>query len=245
MSLPKLNTALHTLVLPSTGEEISFRPFLVREEKILMMAMESGETKDMINSLRQIIDSCVESKLDVKHLPMFDIEYIFLHLRARSVGEEIEVSFQMPTEDSCEKMEDKNCQYKTKVKVDDINVERDESHTDLISLTDDIKVKMKYPRVEDTMHLAGIEGKELVNKTFSMIGDSMEYIMEGEEIHQTKDSTQKEREDFVQSLSSGQFREIQEFFNTMPKVKKEVTGKCERCGKENTTVLEGMASFFA
>jgi len=244
MSLPKLNTALHTLKLPSTGKEIKFRPFLVKEEKILMMAMESGETQDMVNSLRTIIESCIEEDINVKELPMFDIEYIFLQLRARSVGEEIEVIFNIP-DNKCEKMEDTDCKFTTKIKVDEIKVEKDKQHKDLIDLTDNIKVKMKYPRVEDTTQLAGLEGKALVNKTFEMIGNSMEYIMEGEEMHQTKDYSQAERDEFVQSLSSGQFRDIQEFFNTMPKLQKSVEGECQNCGKKGTTVLEGMASFFA
>ena len=243
MPLPKLNTTLHTLKLPSTGKEIQFRPFLVKEEKILMMAMESGETNDMINSLRQIIDSCVEEELNVSELPMFDIEYIFLQLRARSVGEEIELNYNLEN-DPCDKLMNANCSYYVKLKVDEIQVERDKNHKDLIDITDKIKVKVKYPKIEESSRIAGLQGKELVDKTFEMVGNSIEYIMDGEEMHQTKDYTQAERDEFVQSLSSGQFREIQNFFNTMPKLSKKVVGECQSCGKKNERVLEGMASFF-
>ena len=207
------------------------------------MAMESGETNDMINSLRQIIDSCVEEELNVSELPMFDIEYIFLQLRARSVGEEIELTYSLEDE-TCDKLMNGKCSYHVKLKVDEIQVERDKNHKDLIDVTDKIKVKMKYPKIEESSRLAGLQGKELVDKTFEMVGNSIEYIMDGEEMHQTKDYTQAERDEFVQSLSSGQFREIQNFFNTMPKLSKKVVGECQSCGKKNERVLEGMASFF-
>ena len=136
------------------------------------------------------------------------------------------------------------CSYHVKLKVDEIQVERDKNHKDLIDITDKIKVKMKYPKIEESSRIAGLQGKELVDKTFEMVGNSIEYIMDGEEMHQTKDYTQAERDEFVQSLSSGQFREIQNFFNTMPKLSKKVVGECQSCGKKNERVLEGMASFF-
>ena len=243
MALPKMNIIKHTLTLPSNGKELTYRPFLVKEEKILMMAMESGEVKDIVRATRDIISSCVEDELDVPTLPMFDIEYIFLQLRAKSVGDELEVSFSLE-DDPCDTLENKNCVYNTKIKVDDIQVERDKNHKDIIDLTDTIKIKMKYPKIEDSTQLAGLKGKALINKTFEMVGNSVDYIMEDEEIHYTKDYTKKEMEEFIQSLSSGQFKNIQEFFNTMPKLKKEVSGKCGYCEKKNTTVLEGMAAFF-
>ena len=244
MSLPKLNTALHTLTLPSTGKEIKFRPFLVKEEKILMMAVESGKSEDMVASLRQIIDSCVQDDLIINDLPMFDIEYIFLQLRARSVGDKLTISYSIP-DNPCEKAKAINCEFSVEINVDDIEIEKDETHTDLIDITDDIKVKMRYPKIEMSTHLIGLEGKALVDMTFRMVGNSIEYIMEGEEMHSTTDYTEKEIDEFIQSLSSGQFRDLQTFFNTMPKLRKEVEGVCQSCGKKNTRVLEGMADFFA
>ena len=243
MALPKMNIIKHKLTLPSTGKEYTYRPFLVKEEKVLMMAMESGEPKDMIRSLRDIISTCVEGNIKVDSLPMFDVEYIFLQLRSRSVGEKTPVTYTLEN-DPCDKLKNKNCSYATEINLDEIKVEKNKDHNDLIDLTDDIKVKMRYPQIEASAEIIGLEGDKLVDKTFDMIGSCMEYIMEGEEIHKTSDYSQKEVEEFLNSLSSPQFRKIQVFFDTMPKLRKEITAKCSDCGKENIRVLEGLADFF-
>ena len=243
MALPKLNIVKHNLILPSTGKKYTFRPFLVKEEKILMMAMESGEATDMIHALRDIITSCVEEDIKVNDLPMFDIEYIFLQLRSRSVGEKTPITYSLEN-DNCEKVKGANCSYLVEINLDEVQVEKNKDHKDIIDLTKDIKIKMKYPQIEASAEIMGLEGEILVDKTFSMIGDCMEYIMEGEEMHQTSDYSQKEVDDFLNSLSSPQFREIQKFFDTMPKLRKEVTAKCSECGKENKRVLEGLGDFF-
>ena len=243
MALPKLNIVKHNLTLPSTGKKITFRPFLVKEEKILMMAMESGEATDMIHALRDIITSCVEEDIKVNTLPMFDIEYIFLQLRSRSVGEKTPITYSLEN-DNCEKVKGVNCSYLTEINLDEVQVEKNKDHKDIIGLTKDIKIKMKYPQIEASAEIMGLEGEKLIDKTFEMIGGCMEYIMEGEEMHQTSDYSQKEIDDFLNSLSSPQFREIQKFFDTMPKLRKEVTAKCSECGKENKRVLEGLGDFF-
>ena len=243
MPLPKLNVGTHTLKLPSSGKEIEYRPFLVKEEKILMTAMESGETADMIRALRQIIDSCVENDLSTMDMPMFDIEYIFLQLRAKSVGEKIPISYSIENE-TCEKLMNGDCLYHVEIDVNEITVEKNPEHKDIIDLTKDIKIKMKYPQIEASASIAGLEGEKLVEKPFEMIGQCIEYILEGEEMHQTKDYSKKEIDEFLNSLSSGQFRSIQSFFDTMPKLKKEVTAECPSCGKKNTRTLEGIADFF-
>ena len=243
MALPKLNIIKHNLTLPSTGKKITFRPFLVKEEKILMMAMESGEATDMIHALRDIITSCVEEDIKVNTLPMFDIEYIFLQLRSRSVGEKTPITYSLEN-DNCEKVKGVNCSYLTEINLDEVQVEKNKDHKDIIDLTKDIKIKMKYPQIEASAEIMGLEGEKLIDKTFEMIGGCMEYIMEGEEMHQTSDYSQKEIDDFLNSLSSPQFREIQKFFDTMPKLRKEVTAKCSECGKENKRVLEGLGDFF-
>ena len=243
MALPKLNIIKHNLTLPSTGKKITFRPFLVKEEKILMMAMESGEATDMIHALRDIITSCVEEDIKVNTLPMFDIEYIFLQLRSRSVGEKTPITYSLEN-DICEKLKGANCSYLVEINLDEVQVEKNKDHKDLINLTKDIKIKMRYPQIEASAEIMGLEGEKLIDKTFEMIGGCMEYIMEGEEMHQTSDYSQKEIDDFLNSLSSPQFREIQKFFDTMPKLRKEVTAKCSECGKENKRVLEGLGDFF-
>ena len=243
MALPKLNIVKHSLILPSTGKKYTFRPFLVKEEKILMMAMESGEATDMIHALRDIITSCVEEDIKVNTLPMFDIEYIFLQLRSRSVGEKTPITYSLEN-DNCEKVKGANCSYLVEINLDEVQVEKNKDHKDIIDLTKDIKIKMKYPQIEASAEIMGLEGEKLIDKTFEMIGGCMEYIMEGEEMHQTSDYSQKEIDDFLNSLSSPQFREIQKFFDTMPKLRKEVTAKCSECGKENKRVLEGLGDFF-
>ena len=243
MALPKLNIVKHNLILPSTGKKYTFRPFLVKEEKILMMARESGEATDMIHALRDIITSCVEEDIKVNTLPMFDIEYIFLQLRSRSIGEKTPITYSLEN-DICEKLKGANSSYLVEINLDEVQVEKNKDHKDIIGLTKDIKIKMKYPQIEASAENIGLEGEKLIDKTFEMIGGCMEYIMEGEEMHQTSDYSQKEIDDFLNSLSSPQFREIQKFFDTMPKLRKEVTAKCSECGKENKRVLEGLGDFF-
>ena len=208
-----------------------------------MMAMESGEATDMIHALRDIITSCVEEDIKVNTLPMFDIEYIFLQLRSRSVGEKTPITYSLEN-DNCEKVKGANCSYLVEINLDEVQVEKNKDHKDIIDLTKDIKIKMKYPQIEASAEIMGLEGEKLVDKTFAKIGDCVEYIMEGEEMHQTSDYSQKEVDEFLNSLSSPQFREIQKFFDTMPKLRKEITAKCSECGKENKRVLEGLGDFF-
>ena len=243
MALPKIAVMKHELTLPSSGEKITFRPFLVKEEKILMTALQGGEAKDMVRALKEIINNCVDKDLKVDTLPPFDLEYIFLQLRARSVGEVIPISYSLP-EEIC-KDDKKECTFEKELNLDDIKVQKNKNHKDLIDLTDTIKLKMRYPDMEGATAMTGVEGVEMVDKTFDLIGQSIEYIMDGEEMHNLSDYTKKEVDDFLDSLSTQNFKEIQTFFDTMPKLKHEITAKCKVCGKENTKVLEGMGEFFA
>jgi len=242
MSLPKLTVMKHKLILPSTGESITFRPFLVKEEKILMMALQSENQEDMTRALKEIINNCIESQLNIDTLPMFDIEYIFLQLRARSVGDRIEVKYTDPDK-ICKNEEE--CKFESSINIDDIKIVKTENHTDLVTLTDKIKVKMKYPAMEMANKLQGIEQQDLVDSTFKMISACIDYIMDGEQMHKTSDYTEDEVNDFLNSLSSLQFKEIQTFFETAPKIKKEVTSTCGKCGTKDTKTLEGLADFFA
>ena len=243
MALPIITIMKHELTLPSSGEKITFRPFLVKEEKILMMALQGGEAKDMVRALKEIINNCVDKDLKVDTLPPFDLEYIFLQLRARSVGDVIPINYSIP-EELC-KDGKKECTFEIELNIDDVKIQKDKNHKDLIDLTDSIKLKMKYPDMEASVAMAGIEGTEMVEKTFDIIGHCIEYIMDGEEMHKLTDYTKKEADDFLNSLSTQQFKEIQTFFDTMPKLKHEITAKCKVCGKKNERVLEGMGDFFA
>ena len=242
MALPKIAVIKHELTLPSSGEKITFRPFLVKEEKILMMALQRGEAKDMGGGLKEIINNCVEKDLKVDTLPPFDLEYIFLQLRARSVGDVIPISYSLP-EEIC-KDDKKECTFEKELNLDNIKVQKNKNHKDLIDLTDTIKLKMRYPNMEAAATMTGVEGVEMVNKTFELIGQCIEYIMDGEEMHNLSDYTKKEADDFLNSLSTQNFKEIQTFFDTMPKLKHEITAKCKVCGKKNERVLEGMGDFF-
>ena len=242
MALPKITVMKHELTLPSSGEKITFRPFLVKEEKILMMALQSGEAKDMVKGLKEIINNCVDKDLKVDTLPPFDLEYIFLQLRTRSVGEVIPINYSIP-EEKCKDGKEE-CTFNIELNLDDIKIQKNKNHKDLIDLTDSIKLKMKYPDMEASVAMAGIEGTEMVEKTFDIIGHCIEYIMDGEEMHKLTDYTKKEADDFLNSLSTQHFKEIQTFFDTMPKLKHEITAKCKVCGKKNERVLEGMGDFF-
>ena len=243
MALPKITVMKHELTLPSSGEKITFRPFLVKEEKILMMSLQSGDAKDMVRGLKEIINNCVDKDLKVDTLPPFDLEYIFLQLRARSVGDKIPINYSIP-EELC-KDGKKECKFEIEINIDDVKIQKDKKHKNLIDLTDSIKLKMKYPDMEASVAMAGVEGAEMVDKTFDIIQQSIEYIMDGEEMHNLSDYTKKEADDFLNSLSTQHFKEIQTFFDTMPKLKHEITAKCKVCGKENKRVLEGMGDFFA
>ena len=243
MALPKIAVIKHELTLPSSGEKITFRPFLVKEEKILMMALQGGEAKDMVKGLKEIINNCVDKDLKVDTLPPFDLEYIFLQLRARSIGDVIPINYSIP-EELC-KDDKTECKFEIELNIDDVKIQKDKKHKDLIALTNEIKLKMKYPDMEASVAMAGVEGTEMVNKTFDIIQQSIEYIMDGEEMHNLSDYTKKEADDFLNSLSTQHFKEIQTFFDTMPKLKHEITAKCKVCGKKNERVLEGMGDFFA
>ena len=238
MALPVLNVAQYDLKLPSSGKNVKYRPFLVKEEKILLMALEGGKEEDMTRAIHQIISQCLIDEINVKELPLFDIEYIFLQLRAQSIGEIVDIRFQPDCFEECEET------AVVPLDLNDVKVHKPKNHKDLIDLTDSVKIKMKYPQIEASASIAGLEGEKLVEKTFEMIGQCIEYIMEGEEMHQTKDYSKKEIDEFLNSLSSGQFRSIQSFFDTMPKLKKEVTAESPSCGKKNTRTLEGIADFF-
>ena len=243
MALPKIAVMKHELTLPSSGEKITFRPFLVKEEKILMMSLQSGDAKDMVRGLKEIINNCVDKDLKVDTLPPFDLEFIFLQLRARSVGDKIPINYSIP-EELC-KDGKKECKFEIEINIDDVKIQKNKKHKNLIELTDSIKLKMKYPDMEASVAMAGVEGTEMVDKTFDIIGQSIEYIVDGEEMHKLSDYTKKEADDFLNSLSTQHFKEIQTFFDTMPKLKHEITAKCKVCGKKNERVLEGMGDFFS
>lgn len=234
MALPKLQTPTHELKLPSSDQMVKYRPFLVKEEKILMMAQEGGDNDSIMNGVKQIIQNCVISpKLDVSKLAMFDLEYIFLKLRSKSAGEKVTVGIK------CDK-----CDVPTDVEInlESIEVNKPEKHNSKIMLTDEIGITMRYPQIDT---IKGMGTIETIDEGFEVIKRCVETIFtSGGDVHELRDVTNEEANEFFESLTSEQFQHIRDFFDTMPKLTHEVKFKCVGCGEDNTKILEGMNSFF-
>jgi hypothetical protein len=241
MSLPKLNVPVYEAILPSTETVIKYRPFLVKEEKILMTAMEAGDNKTISNAVNQIINNCVIGDIDVDKLPTFDIEYLFLRLRAKSVGEEVTVGLQ-PW--GCPQNEGDLCKFTTEVSInlEDIKVEKDNNHTNKIMLSDDIGIIMKYPNLEDLKKIKSDASETELG--MSMMKDSINMIFTQEETHERDSFTEEELDDFIDGLTSDQFLKIRQFFDTMPTLKHTAKYTCKTCGEEKETTIQGLESFF-
>ena len=235
MALPKIAVPTYELEIPSNKEKLTYRPFLVKEEKILLMAMETEKEVDMLNAIKQIINNCTFENVDVESLPLFDVEYIFLNIRAKSVGEVIDLKL------LCE--DDGKTYADVVINVDDINIEFQENHTNHIVLNDDVSLFMDYPQMEVMSALGSADDPD-ASFVFKVIKKSIKQIVEGETIHERTDFTEKELDVFIESLNTKQFKAIQEFFETMPKLKHEVKFKNPKTKKMNKITLEGLNSFF-
>ena len=237
MSLPKINTPEYTLHIPSTDEEIKFRPFLVKEEKVLLIAQETGGEQALYHAIKNLVSSCCFGKVDVDALPLFDIEYIFLQIRAKSVGEVANIQVTCPDDDVTTVNIDVNLSL--------LKVDMDEKHSPKIQLTDDIGLLMSYPNLADVLSMSKTEEDDnTVEKMFGMMQKCMYQVWQGEETHDAIDYSNKDKKDFLESLNHEQFEKIQTFFDTMPTVKyvTEVTNPKTKVKSEVT--LEGMNSFF-
>ena len=237
MSLPIINTPEYKLIIPSTDEEITYRPFLVKEEKVLLVAQETGTDKATYDAIRNIIKSCTMEEIDIDRLPLFDMEYIFLNIRAKSVGEIAKLKVKCP--------DDGETEVEVEVDLTKIVVEMDENHDARIKLTDDIGVLMMYPNF-GTVTKQSIEtpkGKE-TEKLFDMISDCMYQIWHGEETFDAMDYSVKDRKAFLDSLNHQQFEKLQNFFETMPTLKKEIEVTNPKTKVTSTLTLQGLNSFF-
>ena len=233
MALPKLQTSEHTLTLPSTQEEIKFRPFLVKEQKILMIAQESGEDFQIAYAMGQLVSGCTFGSVDANLSPMFDIEYVFLQLRAKSVGSKIALSVTCP--------DDNETQVKVEVDVDDIQVQMSLEHSQEIEITDDISVRFRYPRLKDLQGLsADLSDFE---RTLILIVECVETITSGEEVINRIDMTQDEIVEFIDSMNSTQMEYVLKFFETMPKVRHIIDVVNPKTKKKGEVLLEGLESF--
>ena len=240
MPLPKISTPTYELEIPSTGKKIKYRPFLVREEKILIMALESEDMKQISNAIVQILSDCIQTRgVKVKDLSTFDIEYLFLNVRAKSVGETVEVNITCP--------DDGETTVQMEIDIDSIKVQKDKNHKDTIKLDDSLSMKMKYPSldqfVENNFELA--ETNNDVNKSLNVITSCIDMIYNEEESWSSADCSKKELQEFVEQLNTKQFKEIEEFFSSMPKLSHTVKVKNPNTKVESEVVLEGLASFFS
>ena len=239
MPLPKISTPTYELELPSTQKKVRYRPFLVKEEKVLLIALETEDTKEITNAIRAVIKSCVLTRgIKVETLPTFDIEYLFLNIRGKSVGETIEVNLICP--------DDGVTEVKKNIPIDDIKIQRTDGHTNQIKLDDNIMMELKYPSLDQFIknNFDFAEGNQM-DQSFELIGTCIDKIYTEEEVWSSSDCTKKELTEFLESMNSSQFKEIENFFETMPKLTHTIKVKNPNTEKENDVVLEGLASFFA
>jgi len=237
MPLPKISTPTYELELPSTGKKIKYRPFLVKEEKILIIAMESEDEKQITNAIKDVISSCIITRgIKVEQLSTFDIEYLFLNIRGKSVGEDVEVMVTCP--------DDGVTQIPTTISLDDIKVQKGENHTRDIKLDDELILRMKYPSLNEFIKNNFSSEEISVDNTFDLISSCVEQVYSEEESWAAADCTKKELREFLEQLSSKQFKEIETFFETMPKLSHTVTVKNPKTGVESDIVLEGLTAFF-
>ena len=238
MPLPKINTPTYQLVLPSTGKKVSYRPFLVREEKILIMALETEDMKQISNAIVEILGACILTKgVNVIELSTFDIEYLFLNVRSKSVGEVVEVNVTCP--------DDGETQVQMEINIDDIKVQKDKKHKDLIKLDENLSMKMKYPSIEQFVESNFEVGEnQSVDESLGMITSCIEQIYTDEESWSAADSTTEELKEFIEQMNTKQFKQIEGFFNTMPKLSHKVKVKNPKTEVESEVVLEGLSSFF-
>ena len=239
MPLPKIATPTYELELPSTGETINYRPFLVKEEKVLVIALESEDNKQITGAIKAVLKSCVITKgIKVEQLPTFDIEYLFLNIRGKSVGEELEVNVICP--------DDEETEVPVVINLDEIEVQKDENHTNKIKLDNSIMMEMKYPSLDQFIKSNfDFNDKNAMDQSFELIATSIDKIYTEDEVWATADCTKKEVKEFLESMNSTQFKAIESFFETMPKLSHTVKVTNPKTKVKSDVVLEGLASFFA
>ena len=240
MALPKIDTPIYELDLPLSGKHLRFRPFLVKEQRNLLMALEADDADTIEQNIKQVLHNCTLTEdIDIDRLPVTDVEYYFLHLRARSVGEVAESNYRCNNE-----VDDKECGNIMEVKINllDIKVEKPDNVSDTIKLTNNITVKLKHPEfavIKETKNT-----KDVTEFALKMIADSIEYIHDGDQFYYAKEADPSELLEFVDSLNQQQFSRIEEFFNNLPKLQKKVEFKCGKCGFDHSIDIEGLNNFF-
>jgi len=236
MSLPKMQLPLYNVVIPSTGKEVKFRPFLVKEEKALLIAQQSEDPKVMVNTLKSIIEDCIQG-IDANTLAIFDYEYLFTQIRSKSVGEIVDLVF------LCDDCTDEKARTKVSMDITKFAVKFNPDHTNKIQLTNSIGIVMKYPSLDAIGELEKANAGD-VDSVFKLVIECIEFIYDGDEVYNTKEQTKEEVLEFLNNLTQEQFSKIESFFDTMPKMSQPVKYDCPVCGKHHDKVLEGIESFF-
>ena len=240
MPLPKIATPSYELELPSTGKTIQYRPFLVKEEKLLVIALESQDTKQITNAIKAVIRSCVLTKsVKVENLPTFDIEFLFLNIRGKSVGEDIDVKIICP--------DDEETEVTINVNLDDIKVQKSEGHSKQIKLDKDLMMELKYPSLNEFVKSnfdPNDTDRSAMDQSFDLISTCIDKIYNDDEVWAASDCTKKEIKDFLESMNSSQFKQIETFFDTMPKLSHSIKVTNPKTKVESNVVLDGLASFF-
>lgn len=237
MALPMNSTPTYNLIIPSTGETVKFRPFLVKEEKALLMAQQSEDPEVMVDTLKEVVKSCVKG-IDTESLATFDLEYIFTQLRGKSVGETVDLIFPC---DDC--VDNDKARVQISFDITKIEVEKKPEHNKNIKLFNDVGVVMKYPTIKILKQLKELKVEDL-DEVFKVVAECVDYIYEGQEIYYAKEVSKEEILEFLNNLTTDQFKNVQQFFETMPRLKQEVDYTCPVCKKPHHKVLEGLNSFF-
>ena len=239
MPLPTIVTPTYELELPSTGKKVKYRPFLVKEEKLLVLALETEDTKDISTAIKTVLKNCIQTRgVKVENLPTFDIEFLFLNIRGKSVGEEVEVNLIAP--------DDEETQVPVTISIDDIKIQKSKEHNSKVKLDNTLMMEMKYPSLDQFIKSNFDFTEEVsMDQSFDLIASCIDKIYNEEEVWSTADCTKKEVKDFLEQMNSLQFKEIESFFDSMPKLSHSVTFTNPKTKVESTVVLEGLSSFFA
>lgn len=243
MALPKLDVPIFTIDLPLSKTKLRYRPFLVKEEKLLLIAMESEDEKTIMDTIKQIINNCCLDDVDTESLPITDLEYFFLHLRARSIGEIVDLQYKCNNKVKDDAGEEVECGNNVKLKVNVLEIEPtfNDKHTNKIELTDKLGIVMKYPNFTT---IDKVKSNNDVEQILGIIMNCVDYIYDEDSIYYRKDISDEELTEFIENLTQKQFAKVQEFFETVPSIKKELDFKCSKCGYQEKIVIEGIQNFF-
>jgi len=243
--LPKIDVPVYDCILPSNKKKVKFRPFLVKEQKLLLMATEATEVKDSVEAMKQVVKNCVLDDVDVEALAVFDLEFLFLNLRARSVSEVVKVKYKCNNviESKGIDEEDKRCENVVDIDINvlEITPEFGEGHSNKIQLSDNLGIVFKYPTFEMVENMTGKSENEVI---FDLIIKSIDYIYDNDELYYAKDANQDELVEFIDGLTQEHLEKIKDFFDTLPKIKKDIKFECNKCGHHEDITIEGIQNFF-